>query len=649
MSSEESRSKSINEMSVIELKEYLTNRGVSVSGHLKPALVEIATAVNKMMLPLNPNFQEKNSLENEKFYIDDMEIKNPFTSQHKLVNNFSDSPPFGLYDIFNYLIHHSTEYDKQGLAAYKSLDEYRLFQDGYVESLLTETLSNERLYLYMGKVKPAMKDKTDEGKSYYDCWFILEGKGANRGSVVKARCRCKGGRDGGCKHIAAAMYSLEDLLNTHDEDSPTSRPCIWTKKPTVDSRPCDVKDLIIAHCDLPLKKPKREHVYNEHIDMDLRHKDDQVPPTNESLKQFTDSLEESGCNPAILPLLTKLYGIKPIIKNDIENDDVINLNKSGKLTSANGILKEKVNTLCEQLGPECHANAAINNVLTNLSHSQEEVDQVNELTIEQWKCDEWYKQKEGFITGSMAHRVLSMQNSLDKGKQRDVTSLVKTITCQKPIVKKTVSETATNPRDWGLKHENSARQSYYKVECKKHCKLSLVSKGLLISKKKPYVAASTDNIRSCSCAENCPDVVVEYKCPWKHRTITAKEAFLTPEIGGEQVGDKLSLKTSSRYYLQIQLQMFVAELESCDFVVWTEKGILSINVPYNAKYMKSALHKLEQFWMKHVLPSMVQTMQTDHPKSGKFYILFSFCLHNQGLEFVVSQYQKFSLQLIPNC
>jgi hypothetical protein len=48
--------------------------------------------------------------------------------------------------------------------------------------------------------------------------------------------------------------------------------------------------------------------------------------------------------------------------------------------------------------------------------------------------------------------------------------------------------------------------------------------------------------------------------------------------------------------------MFVAELESCDFVVWTEKGILSISVPYNAKYMKSALQKLEQFLMKHVLP-----------------------------------------------
>ena len=41
--------KDFKNMNVIQLKEYLQNRGVSVSGHLEPALVEIATAVNKMM------------------------------------------------------------------------------------------------------------------------------------------------------------------------------------------------------------------------------------------------------------------------------------------------------------------------------------------------------------------------------------------------------------------------------------------------------------------------------------------------------------------------------------------------------------------------------------------------------------------------
>ena len=49
----------------------------SVSGYLKPASVEIAIAVNKIILPLNCNFEEKKTLDNEHFYINEIEIENP--------------------------------------------------------------------------------------------------------------------------------------------------------------------------------------------------------------------------------------------------------------------------------------------------------------------------------------------------------------------------------------------------------------------------------------------------------------------------------------------------------------------------------------------------------------------------------------------
>ena len=52
-----------------------------------------------------------------------MLIPNPFSLKN--VNNFNLSPSFGLYDIFNYLIYHTTDYNKQGLAAYKSFEDYR--------------------------------------------------------------------------------------------------------------------------------------------------------------------------------------------------------------------------------------------------------------------------------------------------------------------------------------------------------------------------------------------------------------------------------------------------------------------------------------------------------------------------------------------
>ena len=79
-----------------------------------------------------------------------MQIASPFTI--KTQNNFIDLLPFGLYDIFNHLIYHATEYDKQGLAPIKSYEDYRLFEDGYVESLEKATWLDSGLHLYVGKV-----------------------------------------------------------------------------------------------------------------------------------------------------------------------------------------------------------------------------------------------------------------------------------------------------------------------------------------------------------------------------------------------------------------------------------------------------------------------------------------------------------------
>ena len=44
-------------MNLAAKKKYLQERGVSVNGYLKPGLVELAVSVEKMMLPLDPNFE----------------------------------------------------------------------------------------------------------------------------------------------------------------------------------------------------------------------------------------------------------------------------------------------------------------------------------------------------------------------------------------------------------------------------------------------------------------------------------------------------------------------------------------------------------------------------------------------------------------
>ena len=51
-------------------------------------------------------------------------------------SDFTYIPEFGLIDIFNYLIFNKTEHDGKKLKGYKSFEDYKLFYDGHVESLL---------------------------------------------------------------------------------------------------------------------------------------------------------------------------------------------------------------------------------------------------------------------------------------------------------------------------------------------------------------------------------------------------------------------------------------------------------------------------------------------------------------------------------
>ena len=154
-----------------------------------------------------------------------------------------------------------------------------------------------------------MKLKTNEGKDHYDLWSVLEGKGASRGSVLQARCKCEGGRDGACKHIEAATYALEDLLNTRDEDSVTSGPCVWVRRPRANTQACAVKDLAIEKGKKPShKKRKRKQIYSQNIETDVRAPEDTNPTDEEYLREFTKRLCNLKSTPVILPLFKKIHG-----------------------------------------------------------------------------------------------------------------------------------------------------------------------------------------------------------------------------------------------------------------------------------------------------------------------------------------------------
>ena len=181
----------------------MQERRVSESGYLKTSLMEIASAVERMVLLVDPNFEKDETNDAENLRIHDRLIPNPFSL--KTVNNFNSSPPFGLFDLIPPLHWLRLAWARRLQVIWRlPLIQWwlcRIFTNCSVESRGCPCIYSQSAAFH--------ENQNGWRKEYYDLWFILEGRGANRGSVLQARCKCKGGRDGGCMHIAAAMYAVD--------------------------------------------------------------------------------------------------------------------------------------------------------------------------------------------------------------------------------------------------------------------------------------------------------------------------------------------------------------------------------------------------------------------------------------------------------
>ena len=158
-----------------ELQKYLKARGVTITGYNKAALKEIALAVERLNLPVDPDYQQDSVLSDIKGKLRKAGLpdKNPLEIEG-YTTDFMYIPEFGLIDVFNYLIFKS-DYDGKKLKGYKSFEDYRLFYDGHVETLQYNGISDtSEVCLFKAEVKPTQRDKSYLNKNFYDLWFVLD-------------------------------------------------------------------------------------------------------------------------------------------------------------------------------------------------------------------------------------------------------------------------------------------------------------------------------------------------------------------------------------------------------------------------------------------------------------------------------------------
>lgn len=102
--------------------------------------------------------------------------------------------------------------------------------------------------------------------------------------------------------------------------------------------------------------------------------------------------------------------------------------------------------------------------------------------------------------------------------------------------------------------------------------------------------------------------LLEVKCAYKHRDISAVDACSDPTFYCELNGQGLPcLKRNHHYYSQVQGQLGICGARWCDFVVYTNKGLIIERIAFDKHYWTSMINKLHEFYVSQIVPVLHQT------------------------------------------
>ena len=508
-------------------------------------------------------------------------------------------------DVFNHLILSETEYDKEMLASWRSFHEYTLCQNGHVRLMQNRIIfdkDDSKYHLISAKVIPTQKDQTPEGDRMYSLWFILIPKG----SVYSAFCTCKGGADQGCRPLDAALFELDDFLSK-ERTSVTSLPAYWNPKPMPETRPLPFMEMKMAHSTWPNSKRVMTNyddswidsfdpvLPKQRIDFPLDKQIDVAKKLRaiDSKSGILDYLPYSGTtctdsspdsSPHSSPDSSEYEIHVPI---DISHMTISS--RAEEFAGDNIVNADNIDTLAQFF-------------VQSVNVTPEEINLVNVATVGQHKNDNWHKMRHLLVTGKKIKGLYTRKKTIEKNPAEDVSKTVQNFIAPKPL------KTYPAAIQYGINHEQDAKDASIKIMKKKHANLTIEEPGLMLSEEHGWVGASPDSIRKCAC---CPDTLLEIKCPYKGADMNPKEALLLETVGANTDKDgNCFLKAAHLHYFQIQTGMAVCGLTKCDFVVFTRKGIYIVPVNFDQTFWNSTIKTVKTFYTKNIISAVLTQIYT---------------------------------------
>ncbi|CAC5403234.1 unnamed protein product [Mytilus coruscus] len=466
-------------------------------------------------------------------------------------------------DIVNYLVYTQSAYTLNELKAYKSLQGYNYFISGFVQDIGHTCINGKSVFL--GKVKHSQRMSDPSLRP----WLIVE----QDGSVTSAHCTCMAGIGEVCSHVGALLFAIEAAVKIRNSQTVTETKAYWMLPSAVNKVEYkSVQDIDFTSA--KTKKRKLDQAIAEDSPVTSGPKQRKLPtvkePSTQDLNNFFSSLSRTGTRPVILSLVPQfahMYRPKVLDRKYPTVLSELYTENCGSLQS-NELLKQ-----CEE-------------VFHTIKVTEEEAKNCELATRDQAKAKQWFNFRIGRITASRVKRVC--RTALDKPSK----SLIKDI-CY-PISKTFTSKATT----WGCDHEKDAKVDYINTMSKNHINFQWHDSGLLINPKYPFMGASPDGRVSCDC---CGDILVEIKCPYCQRT-----AEISDEVDCLKITDgSLHLDKGHAYFYQIQCQLMVAEVQSCDFVVWTEADFYKERITIDNIFCIDMVERSSLFFKKAILPELI--------------------------------------------
>lgn len=529
------------EWSVGQVQYYLMRRGKATSGVKKDlaARALVAFEANDKVVDCPKDISDR--LEKEyasllkKLSIDDPRQLDDSAWQ----NDLTTWPSIDLGHIFHYIL--STKaFDTNYIGQYKARKAYSYFKSSRVHQVLTylPSASNDHVIL-KSSVTPSMRvsDKP------WELWILF----SKLTGVVSAYCPCTAGFSNCCNHVIAVLYKVQ-FGNERGYTSPTCTevPCTFNDKRKKQIKPMKVKYMDLVKHNVLKQTPGHPLLSTEKENYDPR--SPKLQPT-QTTKSFFNKLEN------VLPNAVVLLTVPPPENSDCP-PPIPEIAEVAKME-------------CKDINDEAKL---LSTFMNRLTFSDRQLDELEKATKGQSSNRMWKKQRAGRITASNFHEVHTKVKSISASR-----GTVKPQTTSLLIKLTQLGHSELDHIDaikWGRENERKAREEFFREVGAQHQQPKLNMCGLRAIRSAPFLAASSDNIFSCSC---CGKFCVEFKCPYSIRDKSVEEGWENLDFL-HKVDGHLRLKKSHKYYTQIQGQMSAYKCSKAFFTVWTPVGSPLVNL-----------------------------------------------------------------------